>query len=76
MINVSTPIDRERRDGPTAQSRLMLWIDGVGAYLLCLGRRVSIGGPAVDDHPAEIPLLANLSRRHATFVRSGDVYVL
>jgi hypothetical protein len=76
MINVSTPIESERRDEHTEQSRLMLWIDGVGAYLLCLGQRVSIGGPAVDRNPAEIPLLANLSRRHATFVRNGEGYLL
>ncbi|MCH7989806.1 MAG: FHA domain-containing protein [Planctomycetes bacterium] len=76
MINVSTPIESRSKDESTDRSRLMLWIDGVGAYLLCLGQRVSIGGPAVDSNPAEIPLLANLSRRHATFVRNGEGYLL
>ena len=73
---MSTPIERESRYESAEQSRLMLWIDGVGAFLLCLGQRVSIGGPAVDSDPAEIPLLANLSRRHATFVRNGEGYLL
>ena len=73
---MSKSIERESRDEFADRSRLMLWIDGVGAYLLCLGRRVSIGGPAIDDNPAEIALLANLSRRHATFVRNGEGYLL
>lgn len=53
----------------------MLWIDQVGAFLLCLGERVTVGGPAANA-AADIPLLANLSRRHATFVRSGEGFVL
>lgn len=58
-----------------ADGRYMLWIDQVGAYLLCLGERTTIGGPAAEAL-SEIPLMANLSRRHATFVRSGEGFVL
>jgi len=54
----------------------MLWIDGVGGYLVCLGQRVSIGGPPHGSNPADIPLLANLSRRHADIVRGGEGYLL
>jgi len=65
----------EARPAPTA-SRFVLWVDGVGALLLCLGDRVTIGGPADPEKQADVSLLANLSRRHATFVRSGEGYLL
>lgn len=55
--------------------RTTLWIDGVGAYLVRFGDRLSIGGPGGDDD-ADLVLLANLSRRHAEIVRSGEGYVL
>ena len=56
--------------------RFLLWIDGVGGYLLCLSERMTIGGPADSHSAADLTLLANLSRRHATLVRSGEGYVL
>jgi hypothetical protein len=56
--------------------RFTLWIDGVGAYLLCLGDRITFGGPQGSGISADLPLLANLSRRHATVVRSGEGYLL
>jgi hypothetical protein len=55
--------------------RHLLWIDRVGAFLVCLGDAVLIGGPAADG-AADVSLLANLSRRHATLRRSGERYVL
>lgn len=60
-------------------SRFMLWIDGVGSFLLCVGSRVTVGGPrgsSTDRQPADIAFLANLSRHHATFARSGDSLLL
>lgn len=66
--------------GPTETTdragRLMLWIDGVGGYLACLGNRVTLGGPSVSGNGADISLLANLSRRHATFIRTEGGYLL
>ena len=61
--------------GP-ANARYLLWIDGVGAYLLCLGQRVTIGGQRPDGTNADVPLMANLSRTHATFLRGAEGYVL
>lgn len=55
--------------------RFVLWIDRVGVYLVFSGRSVTIGGPAAEG-AADLSLLANLSRRHATFERSGERYVL
>lgn len=66
-------------------SRYLLWIDGVGGYLLCVGERITIGGPAdtsispIDKGGhrgvADLTLLANLSRTHATISRAGEGYV-
>lgn len=55
--------------------RVIAWIDGVGGYLICLGDEVMLGQPAGTDG-AEIPILADLSRRHASIRREGEAYVL
>lgn len=60
----------------TPAGNYVLWIDQVGAYIICLGDCVTVGGPATGDAAADVPLLANLSRRHVTFLRSGERYVL
>ena len=52
--------------------RYMLWIDGVGAWQLCVGSQFLIGGPTLEDKSADICLMANLSRRHATLLRNGE----
>jgi len=63
-------------EGTGASERFYLWVDGVGAYQLFTGNRVTVGGPTRDRDTADLVLLANLSRKHATFVRSGEAYVL
>ncbi len=63
-------------NGSAARDRYTLWIDGVGAYLLFLKDQVTFGGPARDDGPADVALLANLSRKHATIIRGGEGYLL
>ena len=72
VMTTSEPIPQSTQ---TAQ-RYLLWIDGVGAFQLCLGERVTVGGPTDPKKQADVSLLANLSRRHATFVRSGEGYLL
>ena len=59
-----------------SNARFHLWVDGVGGYLVCLQDRVTIGGPADADKQSDVTLLANLSRTHATFVRSGEGYII
>ena len=61
---------------PGDLARFMLWIDLVGAYMVCTSDEVAIGGPPAEGPAAEIALLANLSRKHATIARSGERYVL
>ena len=55
--------------------RFLLWADGIGGYLVCLDNKVVLGraGP---ESCADVPLLGDLSRRHATVIRDGDGYVL
>ncbi|MEX0701009.1 MAG: FHA domain-containing protein [Planctomycetales bacterium] len=73
------PLSIETQLQPRAHAaiRHMLWIDGVGAFLVCGGDQVTIGGPPRGDDDADVPLLADLARRHATFIRtSGGAWLL
>ena len=60
---------------PGNGERSILWADDIGAYLVCMDEQVSIGraGP---DASADVQVLGDLSRRHATITRSGDGYIL
>jgi hypothetical protein len=62
--------------GGSNSRKYLLWVDGVGSYLVCLGREVTVGGPAFDEPGADVALLAMLSRRHATIVRDGEGYLV
>ena len=57
------------------QPRFLLWIDGVGGYLVCLGGRVTLG-QATPDAYVDIPLFADVSRHHASLTRETEGYVL
>ena len=55
--------------------RMLAWIDGVGGYLICMSDEVLIGQPT-GSKGTEVPILADLSRRHATIRREGGDYVI
>ena len=57
------------------RGRFLLWADAVGGYLVCLDDEVILGraGP---DSVADVPLLGDLSRQHATLARDGESYVV
>ncbi len=55
--------------------RFLLWIDGVGGYLVCLGGRLTFGQATPDAH-VDVPLVADVSRLHATLSRDTEGYVL
>ena len=69
---------------PAAQGAMSaIWIDGVGCFWLSQMDRLTIGGPGApsaipDDHreTADLALLSDLQRRHATIVRIGEGYLL
>lgn len=72
--NRATAESAERRElkWPMSTDRYMLWIDGVGAWQLCVGSQFLIGGPTREGASADICLMANLSRRHAAVLRNGE----
>lgn len=62
------------RDTTALPARMLLWIDQVGGFLVCLRDEVTIGATNGGPEEVDIPLMANLSRRHATIHRQGETY--
>lgn len=60
---------------PAAGPRFMMWVDGVGGYLVCLTESVRIG-QAIPGSSVELPIVGDISRHHATILRQGDGYSL
>ncbi len=60
---------------PGPNGRFLLWLDAVGGYLICLDDEVVLGR-AGTDAVADVPLLGDLSREHATVSRDGEGYVI
>jgi len=67
------PLARAAENGPGG--RFLLWVDAVGGYLVCMDDQIVLGR-AGHDSSADVPLMGDLSRNHATLVRDGDGYVL
>jgi hypothetical protein len=55
--------------------RFVLWVDGVGGFLICLNSRVALG-QATGDANVDVPLYADVSRLHAHLTRDEEGYVL
>lgn len=62
-------------DRPRAGACFVLWIDGIGGYWLCCGDQVVIG-QAEPGNRVDLPVLGDISRRHAVVHRDGEGYVL
>jgi tetratricopeptide (TPR) repeat protein len=56
-------------------SKFLLWIDGVGGYLVCLGNRITLG-QATPEATVDLPLFADVSRVHAEVTRDSEGYLL
>ncbi|HVX14604.1 MAG TPA: hypothetical protein VHC22_25680 [Pirellulales bacterium] len=73
--------DRARSPLPSAAAdwrpieRFLLWVDGVGGYLVCTRDEVTLGQP-VPESAADIGILGDLSRRHAKIRRDGETYLI
>jgi hypothetical protein len=68
-----------RRETTETLREARLWIDGVGCWLVWLPESLTIGGPQPLDRTqpvADLALLADLKRQHATIGRSGEQYHL
>lgn len=69
------PATSHHEPPPPRSPRFLLWVDGVGGYLVCLGERVILG-QAAPDACADVPLFADISRAHATLSRDAEGYLL
>lgn len=56
-----------------AGPRCLMWVDGVGGYLVCLSETIRVGQAAAAAY-VELPVMGDLSRHHATIVRQGEAY--
>ncbi len=68
-------IESTVKNTSTAKSRLLLWVDAVGGFYVCQGNEIRVG-QAVPDSEIELPLLADLSRHHATIRRDEEGYMI
>lgn len=59
----------------TPGPRFLLWVDGVGGYLVCQGDTISLGQPVQGSY-VDVPVLADISRLHATIRRDGECYLI
>lgn len=55
--------------------RFLLWVDAVGGYLVLLGQEVVLG-QSVPGATVDVPILADLARKHAKIRRLGESYVI
>jgi hypothetical protein len=69
LPQAAEPVARE------GEPQFLLWIDGVGGYLVCLGSRISIG-QATPEATVDGPLFADVSRLHAALTRDPEGYLL
>lgn len=58
----------------TPGPRFLLWVDGVGGYLVCQGSRITLGRPDPDGY-VDVPILGDLSTQHAAIRREGESYI-
>jgi hypothetical protein len=61
-------------DRPSS-GRFLLWIDGVGGFLVCERTDVVLG-QAVGDAATDVPIVGDVSRQHARIRRDGESYVI
>jgi hypothetical protein len=75
----STHASRSSEDDTVAGNehpqRALLWLDAVGGFLVCLDDCIVLGQPAGGDKIA-VPIMADVSRRHAVIRREAGTYVL
>jgi hypothetical protein len=61
-------------DEGQSMQRFLLWIDGVGGYLVCPYAVVRIGRTGAAN--VDVPLLADVAQHHAEIRRDGEGYFL
>ena len=58
-----------------SDGRFLLWVDGVGGYLVCTNEEITLGQP-VPGSQVDVPILGDISRRHARIRRDGEGYLI
>ncbi len=61
--------------GSRHSEKLMLWVDAVGGYWVCLADAVVLGQPHAEGR-VDVPILGDLSSRHARIRRDGEGYLI
>jgi hypothetical protein len=74
-IEPAPAADPQVPEEPVPARRFLLWIDGAGGYLVCLGSRVTLGQAAPDAY-VDVPLFADVARTHAALTRDAEGYLL
>jgi hypothetical protein len=69
---IRSPMDRAPRH---KGEKFLLWVDAVGGYWVCLGDEVVLGQP-VTGGTVDVPILGDLSARHARIRRDGEGYMI
>lgn len=59
----------------TQADRFLLWIDSVGGFWVCTKDAVTLGQPGCHGD-VDVPILGDLSRRHARVRRDGEGYLI
>ena len=75
LREVARRLESDEPSAPRSGSRFLLWVDGVGGYLVCLSDEV-VCGRASPGNCVDLPILADISRRHAAIRRGDEGYVL
>ncbi len=74
---ISQKVKAMTADSANNSNSFILWIDRVGAWKAYLSSELTIGGPSSNDRtPADISLMANITRKHATLTRDKDTWSL
>jgi len=78
-VTLLTPNGSVAKSAPVAvekpSPRFVLWIDGVGGFLVCLATRVTLG-QAVNESTVDVPLQADVTRVHAAVIRDSEGYLV
>ena len=73
---LASPLGTPMRRGTSVSgSRFLMWVDGVGGFLVLEGTEVTIGQPVAEAH-VDIPILGDVSRTHAKIRRDGEGYLI
>ena len=73
LLNCSQSEPPKRMQNGT--TTFLLWLDGIGGFLVCLGEHAVIG-QAIEQARVEIPILADLNRRHLRFQQTEKGHLL